>query len=478
MVLFVSLGVLFYFSQQILHQEAKIDAEQTLENTTQNVDNILLSVEQSTSNVYNELTRHLDQPERMATYARRLVECNPYVNGCAVCFKPDYYPGRKLFMAYVHRKDASKRKNGEQELVTSDKYGSKPYTEHLWYSVPMASGKACWTDPLPEEEDEGVTLSYCMPIYDRTHECIGVLVADLSVSLLSQLVLAAKSSDSEYSVLLGSDGSFIVHPDLLKRMNATGKKQVLNSGNSSMKNVVDSMRSGKAGYMPFRHADKDWLVFYKPFLQTETPARSMEKTNWSIGVVYSENDMFGSFYRLLLWAITIAVVGLLLFYLLSRIITRRVMKPIRQLTHATQRIAEGHYDEPMPEIKRDDEIGLLYDRFLLMKQSLAARVGELDQLTGALKMRREVMREVYAKEQSVDRVMNSFLHYVTNQMIAPSEDIGHCIKTLSGSFHEFSPEEVHLVLDTLDKKSNTIVELINNMLNTADNEAGKEAHYE
>ena len=52
LLLLASLGIMFYFSRQALKQEALQNAEQTLEGTVQHIDNILLSVEQATGNIY------------------------------------------------------------------------------------------------------------------------------------------------------------------------------------------------------------------------------------------------------------------------------------------------------------------------------------------------------------------------------------------------------------------------------------------
>lgn len=470
LTLVVSLGVMFYYSHEALHQEARLDAEQSLEAHSQSVDNILRSVEQSTGNIYMEMMTHLDQPERMSIYCRRLVECNPYISGCAICFKPDYYPDRHLFMTYVHQKGGVAR-NGKPNLVISDKYGSKPYTEYLWYQMPMTTGRASWTNPLPEEEDEGLTLSFCLPIQDQNREPVGALVADLKVDQLSQEVLSGKSTPSMFSLLIGSDGSLIVHPDRTKQRNMTINSLTENDPDGSARKVIDAMMAGETGYKPFRLNGEDWYAFYKPFVQAKVPNRATEKLDWSIGVVYSEDAVFGNFNRLLAYVVVIAILALLLFFVLVRIVMRRQMRPVRQLTEATKRVAEGHYDESMPDINRDDEIGLLYKHFQLMKQSLAAHVKELEQLTGMLKNRREVMHEIYAKEQSVDRVKSSFLHYVTNQMIAPAKDIEHYAATLSRSYRTLSPQEIDLVVSSLDKKSDSVLELINQMLSTADAEA-------
>ena len=110
LLLLISLAVLLYFSRQTLKEEAKKNAEQTLEATVLHIDNIMMSVEQTTFNVYQDLQGHLDQPDRMFTYSRRIVETNPYIVGCAIVFKPDYYPGHHLYMAYLHRKGRSWRR--------------------------------------------------------------------------------------------------------------------------------------------------------------------------------------------------------------------------------------------------------------------------------------------------------------------------------------------------------------------------------
>lgn len=86
LLLIVSLSVMFYFSRKAVQREASLYAEQTLEGTSRHIDNALLSVEQSTTNIYCELLNHLDQPERMDRYCRHLVECNPYNCRCSSCW--------------------------------------------------------------------------------------------------------------------------------------------------------------------------------------------------------------------------------------------------------------------------------------------------------------------------------------------------------------------------------------------------------
>ena len=81
LLLVVTLGVMLYFSRQTLKEEAIQDAEETLAGTVQQIDNVLLSIEQTTEYTYQDLLGHLDEPERMETYCRKVVEGKPVCRG-------------------------------------------------------------------------------------------------------------------------------------------------------------------------------------------------------------------------------------------------------------------------------------------------------------------------------------------------------------------------------------------------------------
>ena len=480
LLLLVSLGVMFHYSRQALKEEARLNAEQTLEGTVQHIDNILLSMEQSAGNIYWDLLAHLDEPERMYTYSRRLVECNPYIVGCAIAFKPYYYKDRELFMAYVHGKANSVMTDETSELITSESFGSKPYTEQVWYTEPMKTGRAYWTDPLKNEETEGEALiTFCLPIYDRSREIVGVLAVDLSLGVLSQVILESKPSPNGYSTLLGSNGSFIVHPDSNKLKHQTVFTQTKGSGSDpSVLEAAKAMVSGETGLKPFRLNGRDWYVFYKPFQRAEVPGRAMDSLSWSVGVVYPEDDIYGDYNRMPYYVLTIAVLGLLLIFILCRMITHHQLEPLQMLTHSARRIAAGHYDETVPDTRRGDEVGLLQEHFQQMQKSLETHITELEQLTATLQERGEVLREAYNRAQEADRMKTAFLHHMTNQMIAPSDAINHSVDNLCNNYQTLSLQEADHEVEVIQQQSKVIIELVNTLIHTAENDTGKEAAHE
>ena len=118
-LLMASLAVMLYYSRKAVKEEATQKAAQTLEGVTQHIDNTLLSVELATGNIFFSMLPHLNNPEMMYTYSRKLVESNHYIAGCAIALKPDFYKDRKYFMAYVHRGDSAGMAYADSKLVTN-----------------------------------------------------------------------------------------------------------------------------------------------------------------------------------------------------------------------------------------------------------------------------------------------------------------------------------------------------------------------
>ena len=473
-LLLLSLAVMFYFSRHVLKEESMRDAEQTLEGTVLQIDNILLSIEQSAGNFYWNLLAHLDQPDRMNDYCRHLVESNPYIEGCAIVFKPDYYPGHKLFMAYVHREGNSLITDTSNKLVTKETFAGRPYTEQVWYTEPMKTGQILWTDPLKNEDTEDEALiSFCLPIFDQNMESIGVIATDLSIGLLSQMVLASMPSPNAYVTLLGRNGSFIVHPDSVKLTSQTVFSQMDQNASSTMKEAAEVMVAGETGQKTFRMNNQDWHVFYKPFIRNEVVGRSTGQLGWSVGIIYPDNDIFGTYNNLLYYVLGIALVGLLLFFVFCYFITHRQLKPLRKLTHSTQRIAQGYYDDELhvDASARLNEIGQLQSHFQRMQQSLAIHIGELENLSTTLQERSKVLRRAYEQAKEADRMKTTFLHFMTNQLTIPTVAIEKSITTICNNYHHISFQDLDYNVDMIQRESNVITDLLNRMLHTADNES-------
>ena len=90
-ILVASLGFMFRVSSSAIRQEAAGRATQSLEGTALRVQAILDRVRVATDNTDWLITRHLDGPDSMFVYSRRILENNPDLNGCSIAFEPDFF---------------------------------------------------------------------------------------------------------------------------------------------------------------------------------------------------------------------------------------------------------------------------------------------------------------------------------------------------------------------------------------------------
>ena len=89
MLLMAALLTMFYYSRKAVKEEAVQNAGQALEATVERIDNILLSVEQASGNIYWRMLPHINQKDRLEDYARRLKEGNSYVVDCHIDWNTD-----------------------------------------------------------------------------------------------------------------------------------------------------------------------------------------------------------------------------------------------------------------------------------------------------------------------------------------------------------------------------------------------------
>jgi methyl-accepting chemotaxis protein/sigma-B regulation protein RsbU (phosphoserine phosphatase) len=466
---------MYYHSRTAIKEEALKNAEQTLESTVQHIDNILLSVEQSLGNVYWDMLTHLNEPDRMSSYCRQLLENNPNIYGCAIAFQPYYYPNRELFMVYVHRKGIQNDTNAQDEFVTSNVFTNRPYTEQIWYTTPIETGQPGWTAPLKNEDTEGEPITtFFLPIYDSSRTCVGVIAADVSIRFLSNTALVYKPSPHGYTTMIDNDGSYIVHPDTIKLSQQTVFTQTESGKNPTIKAAAEAMLSGETGHKSFLLNDQEFLVFYKPFHRYKVPGRSLQELKWTVGVIYPKDDIFSDFDFLRQYILLIAVIGLSLFFVICLYVTHRQLLPLRLLTRSAQHIAEGDYNQAIPDTKREDEIGVLQEHFQTMQKSLREHISQLEQLTATLNERGQQLQKAYHDAQKADRMKTAFLHNMTNQMIEPSNAIQSNVLSLCENYHEISLETAAREAEEIEKQGKIIAELLNNLLHMAEDETGKE----
>ena len=210
-----ALSYMFHESRQAVRQEAISHATEILDNTVLRVNNILDHVVVAADNFEWLPTRHLDAPDSMFVYSRRILVNNPDLNGCSIAFEPDYFPDRGHYFSAFSYND-----NGD---IQTTQEGNQHYEYFYmdWYQLCKLLDRPCWTEPFMDYNPDDIfskdmIVSYCKPMKDKDGQFVGTLSVDLSLSWLSQTISAVKPYPNSYSIMIGRGGTFFVHPDTTK----------------------------------------------------------------------------------------------------------------------------------------------------------------------------------------------------------------------------------------------------------------------
>jgi sigma-B regulation protein RsbU (phosphoserine phosphatase) len=371
-ILMAALGFMFSESRKAIRQEAINRATQILENTAQRVNGILDRVEVATNNTDWLITRHLDAPDSMFVYSRRILQNNPDLNGCSIAFEPYYFKSRgRYFSAYSYNDNGN-------ILTTQEGNIHYEYFYMDWYQLCKLLDRPKWTEPFMDYNPDDIyspemIASYCKPLKDKDGQYVGTISVDLSLKWLSNTISEVKPYPNSYSIMIGEGGTFFVHPDTTKLFYQTIYTEMLEHPDTALTALGNAMQRGEEGMRQLKMDGEDSYVFFKP----------LGKTGWSVAIVCPESDIFSAFNRLQRVVGCIVLAGLLLMLLIFSRIIGRELKPLKTLAEQAENIASGQFDEEIPQSERVDEIGQLTNTFSNMQFFLVNYIDILKQTTAS-----------------------------------------------------------------------------------------------
>ena len=370
-VFLASIGYTALQARKSVTNEAMLRADQVLENSVLRLDSIIEDVEIAADNLEWLALRHLDSPDSMMVYSRNTVVSNSFLNGCSIAFEPDYFPGYHYYSSFSVRAD------GDIETMQE---GDDDYQYFYldWYQLPKLLGKACWTEPYSDwDQDDSqdtqtqMLVSYCKPLFDNDGKFIGVISMDIALQWLSDMLATVRPYPHSYAFLISRGGTYLVHPDPDRLFYETMYTPSLEDPDPSMLRLGHAMQGMEEGFQRIKVDGKRCYVFYTP----------VESIGWSMGLVCPWREVFGSFNYLRRIAAIIALLGLLLMFLVCTRVIGREVKPLSALASQAEDIASGNFETHLPETTREDELGTLTHSFAHMQESLVSYIDELTKTT-------------------------------------------------------------------------------------------------
>jgi sigma-B regulation protein RsbU (phosphoserine phosphatase) len=443
-------GYLFYRGKRYIQYAAIEHATQLLDNTAERINGIMDETETVTNYMALTTPRHLT-PDSLLVFTRRAIEENSFLTGMAISMEPNFFPEMgRYFSAYSLRY----RPNDNDvsiDSITTVREGPFEYFDAVWYKTPRSLGTPCWVDAY-DDYNEGtlsspdILSSYCCPMRDASGRYVGSITASLTLKWLSQAFSGLKPYPNSSAIMIDRTGTYIVHPDTTKLF----RESIFSDAAPEVRNEIEAlgkdMLAGHSGMVETTVDGKDAFIFYRP----------LERTGWSLAIVCPESDIFARYNHLVNIVWSIIIISLLLLMLFCYQTVRKAVQPLKQLDQTTRRIADGHFDEPLPESSRHDSIGRLTNSFVRMQQSLAKSVADIRRVNMELEKQNDELANAYQLKMETNRQKTAFVQDMYHEIRTPLNIISGFAQVLYASSHTLPAEEVNDITTRMQASANDI----------------------
>jgi sigma-B regulation protein RsbU (phosphoserine phosphatase) len=371
----ILLAVLAYdyrYSKKMIENDLEVSARHLVSSTVNRLDAVLAPVQKVPENLAGFLENYTGSEKEVISLLRAVVERNPDIYGAAVAFEPGALgKGGRHFAPYFYRT--------QKGLEFSDLGDpSYDYFSRDWYQVPKELGRPQWSEPYFDEGGGNTLMStYSVPFY-RTkggkRYLAGVVTADISLEWLRKVVSSVKLLNTGYGILTSRNGTIITHPSEEMIMNETIFSLAEEKDDKRLREIGRSMVRGESGFGPFvTLSGRESWACYAP----------VPSTGWTLSVIFPRDELYSDINRLKGTVGLLAAGGVLLLSFVIVLISRSISGPLRAMAKATEEMAQGNLDAPMPAVKSRDEVGILAESFSRMGESLKRYIKDLTETTAA-----------------------------------------------------------------------------------------------
>jgi len=261
--------------------------------------------------------------------------------------------------------------------------------------------------------------------------------SSLAIEAVEDQVKNLKYGQQGYGMLIGNDGTFIVHPNTEWTM----KEKVSTVNDADITKLSELIKDGKPGVFRFGDGKDKKIAFY-----AKAPV-----ADWTVVNVVNENELFASSNHLILIMLGIAVLITIILSLAIFAAATHLIKPLIRLNKFAEVVSTGDLSGSI-EVKSKDEIGSLAMAF--------------NNTIGAL---RGIVKDITDESSKVNEVSDDLANSCDDSIKVTAE-VAKAIQVIAENTTEQSRQVALASEKTIEMEevSRIVVDKCNNMLETAE----------
>ncbi|HEB69202.1 MAG TPA: HAMP domain-containing protein [Desulfobulbus sp.] len=310
-------GVNYLFLKKALLEDAGQRAGLIVEKSSLQIQEIITRTRNSSQQAMTALRNGGYSPEVIKKVLTRTLRQEPLYYGMAMAFEPGVFRDTP-FCPYYFKKDGSIH---YLDLANNTYW----YEQKAWYGRVKKELAASWSD-LYFDKGGGETLmaTYSAPVMEQ-NRFAGVLTIDLSLESLQQIISSIHVLRTGYAILLSRNNKILVHPD--------GSK------------IMQQYSQAAIEYDRIIREGDHWIYY-----------GHVGSTRLTLGIVMPQAELFATLHTMSMILVVLALLGALLLIVTMVMVSRRLTRPIEQLTALTREISLGNFEKKIELPKTHDEI--------------------------------------------------------------------------------------------------------------------------
>ncbi|MBR4720456.1 MAG: diguanylate cyclase [Clostridia bacterium] len=244
----------------------------------------------------------------------------------------------------------------KHEVTDITLYDTNDQSQLVWFTVPKATGSSVWLPPYFTDNLDVYVLSYNVPV-KKDGKFIGVIGIEIDYDTIIAPIKNMSIYKNGYAFINDVDGNIIYHP----------RMDISDYTSDPKPKVPDGLLSHNT-YLKYTYEGVSKQAVWRPL-----------ENGMRINVTVPINEINSGWISLTNKLISISVLLLLLFVLLTTRLAVRITRPLKKLTEATAQVDEGNYDVEL-NYDRDDEVGALTKTFNQLISHLKVYIQELNDL--------------------------------------------------------------------------------------------------
>ena len=249
--------------------------------------------------------------------------------------------------------------------------------EQVWYKRVKDTRARYWTEPYLGSVEHHLGVGLSAPVLKKDGSFAGVCNVKLILIALSDFMKSLRIGDNGRAFIVDVTGQLIAASGDVSpvAIGPDGREQRLQASEASDRIVRETARHlgrhpeivalSSTGPRSFYFDDPERGKIYATAAGFQAPGA----INWTIVSALPAADFLGPVYRAAYLSTAIGALIVAVFLVLGLWATGRALQPMTALTKSAQAIAKGQWRE-VPEVGRNDEVGLLAQAFNLMTARL------------------------------------------------------------------------------------------------------------